>query len=65
MDIFAALASQLFYLNEEELAELEKLAPRISEHFELWKEKRKAAAEKRVEDASKPDIETLRRSFLE
>ncbi|OLP93490.1 Pentatricopeptide repeat-containing protein, chloroplastic [Symbiodinium microadriaticum] len=30
---------RLFYLNEEELAELEKLAPRISEYFELWEEK--------------------------
>ncbi|CAE7252223.1 unnamed protein product [Symbiodinium necroappetens] len=36
---------RLFYLNEEELAELEKLAPRISEYFELWEEKAKEAAE--------------------
>ncbi|CAE7518763.1 unnamed protein product [Symbiodinium natans] len=36
---------RLFYLNEEELAELEKLAPRISEYFELWEEKAKDAAD--------------------
>eukprot|EP00747_Dinoflagellata_sp_TGD_P166988 gnl/TRDRNA2_/TRDRNA2_190638_c0_seq1.p1 gnl/TRDRNA2_/TRDRNA2_190638_c0~~gnl/TRDRNA2_/TRDRNA2_190638_c0_seq1.p1 ORF type:complete len:185 (+),score=31.75 gnl/TRDRNA2_/TRDRNA2_190638_c0_seq1:37-591(+) len=30
---------RLFYLSEEELTELEKLAPRISEYLELWQEK--------------------------
>eukprot|EP00933_Yihiella_yeosuensis_P025008 TRINITY_DN1938_c2_g1_i1.p1 TRINITY_DN1938_c2_g1~~TRINITY_DN1938_c2_g1_i1.p1 ORF type:complete len:158 (-),score=46.93 TRINITY_DN1938_c2_g1_i1:45-518(-) len=32
--------NRLFHLNEEELEELEKLAPRISEYFELWEEKK-------------------------
>eukprot|EP00930_Biecheleria_cincta_P010811 TRINITY_DN113140_c0_g1_i1.p1 TRINITY_DN113140_c0_g1~~TRINITY_DN113140_c0_g1_i1.p1 ORF type:complete len:178 (-),score=31.57 TRINITY_DN113140_c0_g1_i1:72-605(-) len=35
---------RLFYLNDEELAELEKLAPRISEYFELWEEKAREAS---------------------
>eukprot|EP00440_Ansanella_granifera_P033950 gb/GFBE01036829.1/.p1 GENE.gb/GFBE01036829.1/~~gb/GFBE01036829.1/.p1 ORF type:complete len:182 (+),score=48.09 gb/GFBE01036829.1/:1-546(+) len=48
---------RLFYLNEEELDELEKLAPRISEYFELWEEKTReeqdGESEKQIESALK------------
>ncbi|CAE7773659.1 unnamed protein product [Symbiodinium pilosum] len=48
---------RLFYLNEEELAELEKLAPRISEYFELWEEKAREFADSENDNRLRKDLQ--------
>merc|ERR1711953_1237293 len=48
---------KLFALNEEELAELEKLAPRISEYLELWQEKAALDPDEAEERTLKPKLE--------
>eukprot|EP00931_Biecheleriopsis_adriatica_P098474 TRINITY_DN72435_c0_g1_i1.p1 TRINITY_DN72435_c0_g1~~TRINITY_DN72435_c0_g1_i1.p1 ORF type:complete len:172 (+),score=38.36 TRINITY_DN72435_c0_g1_i1:25-540(+) len=54
---------RLFYLSEEELTELEKLAPRISEYFELWEEKKR---EEEANESTKHLEESLKsRSMLQ
>mmetsp|Transcript_80219 Transcript_80219/g.126513 ORF Transcript_80219/g.126513 Transcript_80219/m.126513 type:complete len:160 (-) Transcript_80219:41-520(-) len=46
--------NRLFHLNQEELGELEKLAPRLSEYLELYQLKAQEAAEgQQEEDLSK------------
>merc|ERR1740121_2134004 len=58
--------NRLFWLNEEELDELEKLAPRISEYMELWQEKAALEAEEQANARSAPELEqSVRRQFVE
>lgn len=42
--------NRLFHLNQEELGELEKLAPRLSEYLELYQLKAQEAAEGQAEE---------------
>merc|ERR1712118_64655 len=55
---------KLIGLNEEELIELEKLAPRITEYLHLWQEK---AREEQLQDERQrlqPELERLRSNSL-
>lgn len=47
---------RLFWLNEEELTELEKLAPRMTEYLALWKEKAEHEQELEEESKLQPEV---------
>ncbi|CAK9090729.1 unnamed protein product [Durusdinium trenchii] len=50
---------RLFYLNEEELDELVKLAPRLTEYMELWQEKAQEASDAEADAATRRTLRAL------
>ena len=55
---------RLFYLNQEELGELEKLAPRLSEYLELYKLKAEEASTEAAGKQSQEALEEFRAQRL-
>eukprot|EP00929_Paragymnodinium_shiwhaense_P066885 TRINITY_DN33603_c0_g1_i4.p1 TRINITY_DN33603_c0_g1~~TRINITY_DN33603_c0_g1_i4.p1 ORF type:complete len:186 (-),score=27.98 TRINITY_DN33603_c0_g1_i4:61-618(-) len=55
---------RLFHLNEEEIQELEKLAPRLTEYLDLWEEKALLDQEQATEEALKPQLDEQARRQL-
>ncbi|CAK0870168.1 unnamed protein product [Prorocentrum cordatum] len=55
---------KLFWLSEEELGEIEKLAPRLNEYLQLWQEKAALAREARDGRDLAPRLEQAQRERL-